>query len=57
MVDWWWYYIVRYSDPMTGRQGRFHRCVRVTDVEFDIEIDEKTGKLPEGVDAVTCPTP
>lgn len=50
------YDMIRYADPQTGREARFHRCVRVTDVEFDIEFDEKTFKLPEGVDAITRPS-
>ena len=50
------YDMMRYADPQTGREARFHRCVRVTDVEFDIEINKKTVELPEGVDAITRPT-
>lgn len=50
------YDMMRYADPETGRDARFHRCVRVTDIEFDVEFDAKTFELPEGVDAVTRAT-
>lgn len=50
------YDMMRHADPETGRQARYHRCVRVTDVEFDVEFDANTFELPEGVDAITRPT-
>jgi hypothetical protein len=50
------YDMMRYADPETGREARYRHCVRVTDVEFDIEIDAKTFELPEGVDAITRAT-
>jgi hypothetical protein len=50
------YDMMRYADPETGREARYHRCVRVTDIEFDVEFDAKTFEPPEGIDAITRAT-
>ena len=51
------YDMIRYADPASSREARYHRCVRVNDVQFDIKFDENAFELPESIDAIAMPSP